>query len=257
MAAPYPFLDHPGPLPFAHRGGPSTHLPENTLVAFQAAVDMGYRYFETDVHETRDGVLVAFHDTKLDRVTDRTGAIKDLPYSEVRLAKVAGLQPIPLFEDLVAAFPDARINVEPKLKNSVGPLIDAIRRAASIDPICMGSVHSTHASACRKALGERLCTAAGPAGVAGLRTGSFLGPVGGLLARSPAACYQVPISFRGVTVTDRRFLDAAHRDGRPVHVWTVDDPTEIGRLLDLGVDGIMSDDITALKQVLVARGQWV
>jgi glycerophosphoryl diester phosphodiesterase len=256
MAARYPFLDHPGPIPFAHRGGPSTHLPENTLVAFQAAVDMGYRYLETDVHATRDGVLVAFHDEHLDRVTDRTGAIKDLPYSEVRLAKVGGTEPIPLFEDLVGAFPGARVNIEPKLPNAVGPLIAAIRRTASIERVCVGSFHTSHITQCRKALGPQLCTASGRVGIGAMRVGSYLGPLSALIGRTPAACYQIPVKEKFVTLTDQRFVDAAHRSHRQVHVWTIDHPAEIEHLLDLGVDGIMSDDIAALKEVLMRRGQW-
>jgi glycerophosphoryl diester phosphodiesterase len=250
-----PFLDVPGPIAFAHRGGPMTGLPENTLAAFAGAVALGYRYLETDVHATRDDVLVAFHDAHLDRVTDRKGAIKDLPYSEVRLALVDGKEPIPLYEDLVAAFPEARFNVEPKLPNAVGPLISAIRRTASVGRSCVGSFHSSHIRKCREALGDDLCTAAGPAGIAGMRFGSYLGPAARLLAWSPADCYQVPVRDK-ITITDARFVKAAHRMGKQVHVWTIDDEAEIERLLDLGVDGIMADDLDALKAVLVRRGQW-
>src|SRR5918993_4898921 len=100
----HPFLDHPGPIPWAHRGGAGT-WPENTMPAFEGAVALGYRYLETDVHVTADGVLVAFHDDVLDRVTDRTGVIAELPWSEVQQARVAGTEPIPLFADLLSSFP--------------------------------------------------------------------------------------------------------------------------------------------------------
>src|SRR5213078_954322 len=103
-----------GPIAFAHRGGASDH-PENTLPAFQHAIDLGYRYLETDVHATADGVVVAFHDTTLDRVTDHIGRIAELPWSVVREARVAGTEPIPLLEDLLAAWPEARINIDPKV----------------------------------------------------------------------------------------------------------------------------------------------
>ena len=84
----HPYLDHPGILAFAHRGGAEEH-PENTLRAFTAAVNMGYRYLETDVHITADGVLLAFHDDRLDRVSDGSGLIQALPWSVVRQARVA------------------------------------------------------------------------------------------------------------------------------------------------------------------------
>ena len=97
----------------AHRGGLDTGT-ENTMTAFEHAVGLGYRYVETDVHLTADGVLVAFHDDRLDRVTDATGAIADLTWDRVRRARVAGVDPIPRFEELLAAWPDLRINIDPK-----------------------------------------------------------------------------------------------------------------------------------------------
>ncbi|MFD9130057.1 glycerophosphodiester phosphodiesterase, partial [Kitasatospora sp. NPDC059571] len=109
----HPFLDHPGPLAFAHRGGDLGH-PENSLAAFEAAVALGYRYLETDVHATRDGVLVAFHDSRLDRVTDATGAVAELPWDTVGRARIGGTEPVPLLEDLLGAFPAARFNIDVK-----------------------------------------------------------------------------------------------------------------------------------------------
>ncbi len=109
----HPYLDHPAPLPFAHRGGAADGL-ENTAAAFRRAVDRGYRYLETDVHATSDGKLVAFHDATLDRVTDSRGEIRALPWRAVRRARVAGREPLPLFEDLLEEFPPARWNVDLK-----------------------------------------------------------------------------------------------------------------------------------------------
>ena len=97
--AKYPFLEHDGVLAFAHRGG-AGDAPENTMPAFQACVELGYTYVETDVHCTKDGKLVAFHDETLDRVTDRVGRISELTWNEVRQARVAG-ESIPLLEDIL------------------------------------------------------------------------------------------------------------------------------------------------------------
>ena len=101
------------------------------MPAFEAAIDLGYRWIETDAHVTADGICLAFHDEVLDRVTDRTGTIAELPYREVRQARVEGREPIPLMEDLLAAFDGVRINIDPKHDAAVEPLAAAIERAGA------------------------------------------------------------------------------------------------------------------------------
>ena len=135
--SPWPYLDHPGILPFAHRGGAS-ELPENTLPAFARAVELGYRYLETDAHVTADGVLVAFHDADLSRTCGRPGRIDTLPWAEVSAARVAGREPIPLFEDLVEAFPNARINVDCKANSALPSLIASLKLLDCLDRVCIG-----------------------------------------------------------------------------------------------------------------------
>lgn len=251
MASPRPFLDHPGPLPFAHRGG-AGDWPENTMPAFEGAVALGYRYVETDVHVTSDGVLLAFHDDKLDRVTDRTGLIRELPWSEVQRARVDGLEPIPLLEDLLGTWPDLRVNIDPKHDSAVDALATTIARCGAIDRICVGSFSDARIARLRARLGPRLCTSLGPKAVARLRAASFGLPAG----RFVGDCAQVPPG-RTVPLVDHRFVRAAHHRGMQVHVWTIDEATEMHRLLDLGVDGIMTDRPSVLRDVLVERGQWV
>ncbi|HEX2023865.1 MAG TPA: glycerophosphodiester phosphodiesterase [Acidimicrobiales bacterium] len=247
----WPFLDHPGPIPFAHRGGAS-EWPENTMAAFEHAVGLGYRYLETDVHVTVDGVLVAFHDDVLDRVTDRRGRIDTLPWSEVRQARVDG-QGIPLLEELLGTWPEARVNIDPKHDASVGPLVDVIDRTGAHDRVCVAAFSDRRLARVRQLTAGRVCTGTGPVEVARLRAAGYRVPCG----RIAAACVQVPLRWQRMSVVDRRFLDAAHRRSLPVHVWTVDEPAEIERLLDLGVDGIMTDRPAVLKEVLQRRGQWV
>lgn len=230
------------------------------MPAFQHAVDMGYRYLETDVHATADGVLVAFHDSSLDRVTDRNGAINDLPLSEVSKAKV-GDESIPLMADLLASFPEARINIDIKAKESIKPLADLIIETGSIDRVCVGSFSDFRLKAIRDLLGPRLCTSMGPIATAALRFGSYGLPMpslttDGLVPLLNAAAAQVPVSMNGVPVADERFVAAAHERGMHVHVWTIDDPAEMTRLLDLGVDGIMTDEPQTLKDLLIARNDW-
>ena len=250
--APWAFLDHAGPLAFAHRGG-AGDWPENTMPAFEHAVGLGYRYLETDVHATADGVLLAFHDDRLDRVTDRTGAIAALPFSVVAEARVDGREPNPLLEDLLGAFPDARVNIDPKHDDSVEPLIEVLERTAAVDRVCIGAFSDARLRTLRARLGPGLCTSMGPKEVARLR----LDAISGRVHPTPTGCVQIPESFRGVTVTNAAVVRAAHRAGLQVHVWTVDDPAAMNRLLDLGVDGLMTDRPAALKEVLTARSQWV
>lgn len=248
----WPVLDHPGPLAFAHRGG-AGDWPENTMPAFEHAVSIGYTYVETDVHVTADGVLVAFHDDHLDRVTDRTGAIAELPYRDVAAARVDGTEPIPLLEDILGSWPELRVNIDPKHDGSVDALVEVVQRTGSIDRVCIGSFSDRRLARLRVALGPRLCTALGPRGTARLRGASWRLPAG----RLAAGCAQVPRSMKGVTIVDRAFVAEAHERGLQVHVWTIDDPTEMDELLDLGVDGIMTDRPQALREVLEARGSWV
>jgi len=251
MASSRPFLDHPGPIPFAHRGG-AGDWPENTMPAFEGAVALGYRYVETDVHVTSDGVLLAFHDDKLDRVTDRTGLIRELPWSEVQRARVDGLEPIPLLEDLLGTWPDLRVNIDPKHDSAVDALAATIARCGAVDRICVGSFSDARIARLRARLGPRLCTSLGPKAVARLRAASFGLPGG----RFVGDCAQVPPG-RTVPLVDHRFVRAAHHRSMQVHVWTIDEASEMHRLLDLGVDGIMTDRPSVLRDVLVERGSWV
>jgi glycerophosphoryl diester phosphodiesterase len=252
--APFPFLDWPGPLAFAHQGAHADgQNGENTMASFEAAVALGYRYLETDAHATADGVLVAFHDDHLDRLTDRTGAIGDLPWSEVQAARVRGRHEIPLLEDLLTAWPDVRINIDPKHDAAVDPLVDLIQRTGTIDRVCIGAFSDTRLARVRAALGHRICTSMGPRQVRRLFAAARGVPAG----RFSAACVQVPVRHGLVPLVTRRFVATAHRRDLQVHVWTINEAEEMHRLLDLGVDGIMTDRPEVLKTVLEERNAWV
>lgn len=247
MAARHPYLRWDGPVPFAHRGGASD-VPENTMEAFEYAVDLGYHYLETDVQVTADGVLAAFHDNDLRRTTGRVGKISDLPWSEVSKALVDGKAPIPLLEDLLGAWPDVRINIDCKSDAAVDALVATLRRTNSLARVCVGAFSDSRLRRLRKELGSELCTSLGPIEVARLRFG--------LLRHCSGLAAQVPVRQGPLTIVNRRFVDRAHHAGLHVHVWTIDDAAEMGRLLDLGVDGIMTDRPVVLRQVLQSRGAW-
>ncbi|MGW6536662.1 glycerophosphodiester phosphodiesterase [Streptomyces sp. NPDC055051] len=248
----HPYLDHPLPLPFAHRGGTADGL-ENTAAAFRRAAAAGYRYFETDVHTTADGVLVAFHDSTLDRVTDASGLIRDLPWAAVREARVAGKEPLPLFEDLLQEFPEARWNVDLKTESALAPLVDLVSRTDAWDRVLVSSFTEARIARAQRLAGPRLATSYGVTGVAALRMRSLGVPVP---LRAGAVAAQVPETQGGIRVVDRRFVRAAHARGLQVHVWTVNDAERMDSLLDLGVDGIMTDHLETLREVLTARGAW-
>ncbi|MFF4303311.1 glycerophosphodiester phosphodiesterase [Streptomyces sp. NPDC001601] len=248
----HPYLDHPGPIAFAHRGGAADGL-ENTVAQFRRAVALGYRYIETDVHATADGRLVAFHDDTLDRVTDGAGRIADLPWEDVRQARVAGREPLPLFDELLEEFPDVRWNVDAKAEPALRPLLDLIEKTDSYDRVCIGSFSEARVLRAQRLAGPRLATSFGTRGVVGLRLRSWGLPAS---VRRSAVAAQVPESQSGVPVVDRRFVRAAHARGLHVHVWTINEPERMHRLLDLGVDGIMTDHIDTLREVMQKRGVW-
>ncbi|MGI8691447.1 MAG: glycerophosphodiester phosphodiesterase family protein [Geodermatophilaceae bacterium] len=254
MTGAFPFLDGGTPLAFAHRGGAFGGL-ENSMAAFQRCVDLGYRYLETDVHATSDGVALAFHDAELARMTDRDGRISQLPWRDVAKARIGGREPIVRLDDLLDAWPDVRINLDVKAARAAAPLAAAVRRAAAEDRVCLASFSDARVLAARRMLGPRVCSSPGVRGVAAMRLASYAARAG-WLSRTVAPCVQVPLRYRRRPFCDERLIAAAHARGMQVHVWTVDTAAEIHAVLDLGVDGVMTDRPDVLKAVLLARGQW-
>lgn len=244
------FLDYPVPLAFAHRGG-AKHRPENSWPAFTHAIGLGYRYLETDVQATADGVLIAFHDRTLDRVTDTAGRIAEMPYREVSKARIGGTEPIPLLEELLTTWPEARFNIDVKDFPAIRPLAEVVARTGAWDRVCIASFSARRLRAFRHVLNRTICTSLSPLGVVAVRAGADGAGLAARFAASGAACAQVP-----VRVATPRFIRHAHALGLQVHVWTVDNPAMMQRLLDIGADGIMTDDTVALRDVLIARSQW-
>lgn len=210
---------------------------------------LGFRYLETDVRATADGVALAFHDSRLERVTDRRGRVVDLPWSEVRHARIAGSEPIPTLVELLDAWPDTRVNIDVKSEAGVGPTIEAIRRTNSIDRVCVAAFAEPRIAAVRRVLGPRLCTALGPGASIALRFGR-------VPRSTPAQCVQAPSHVGRREFVDARYVALAHAAGLQVHVWTVNSRAEMVRVLELGVDGVMTDAADVLRDVLVERGTW-
>jgi glycerophosphoryl diester phosphodiesterase len=253
MAAQHSYLEHDGPIAFAHRGGTSA-APENTLRAFEHAINLGYRYVETDVHASADGKLLAFHDNNLLRTCGENIEIASTNWSTLSNARIDGTDPIPLLEDLLGSWPEVRINIDCKADTALQPLLDALRRTNSLDRVCIGSFSDKRLARIRAELGPDVCTSMGPGEVARLvlRSHSRL-PIP---VSQHALCAQVPVKQGPIPVVTRATIATARALGIHVHVWTIDDPIEIGRLLDMGVDGVMTDDTVALKSVYQARNVW-
>lgn len=251
MANRFAFLDHPCANAIAHRGG-SLEAEENTLPAFAHAASLGYTHIELDVHATADGVVVVHHDPTLARMTGDTRAIADLDWAELRAIRTHGGAEIPRLDAVLEAHPGLFINIEAKSDSVVAPLASLIRRMGVLERIGTGSFRSARTSGLRAQLGERLCWSPAHFSVLGL----WLRGWGLPLPRAGFPVVQVPERYKGVRVVTPRFLRAAHRAGVSVQVWTVNEADAMVRLLDMGVDGLMTDRPALLRQVLEARGEW-
>ena len=251
-----PYLDQRVPIALAHRGFSLDGL-ENSLAAFGAAVDLGYRYVETDVHATRDGVVVAFHDETLDRVTDASGAVAELAWAAVRQARIGGVEPVPTLAELLDAWPTLRVNIDVKSAAAIGPTVEVIERTAAHDRVCLTSFSDARRRAVVSALSRPVATSAGTRTVAGFLAATAVhSRRGQTRALREVDCLQVPVRHGRLPVVSAATLAAAHAHGVAVHVWTVNDPAEMVRLLDLGVDGLVTDRADLLRDVLMARGAW-
>ncbi len=223
------------------------------MASFEKAVALGYRYLETDVHRTADGVLVSFHDDDLNRTCGIDARIGEMTGAEVAAARVNGADgtqyEIPLMSDLFEAFPEARFNIDAKSNESVAPLAALIEEFDALGRVCLASFELRRLRKLRSILGPRLLTNMSPAEVATLRT------VGRLPGDAHRAA-QVPAKAGPITVVNERFVRSARSGDFPVHVWTINERPEMERLLDLDVDGIMTDETTILRDVLLERSMW-
>lgn len=220
---------------------------ENSLKAFQHAHDLGYRFFETDVRASKDGVVYAVHDDRLDRLSGEDVGLADLTSTELESMRLGGGEPFVRLTALMDAFPDANFNIDVKSDDALDGTLEVVRHLGAADRVCLASF--SHARLRRiRALEPSLLTSASMSEAARMVLG--IAP-----PRAPRF-FQVPARHRGIPVVTRSFVDRVHRAGQGVHVWTIDEPAEMHRLLDLGVDGIMTDRTDLLKDVLLDRGQW-
>lgn len=245
------------PIVVAHRGG-AGECPENTAEAFLTMVERGFCYLETDARATLDGVAVLSHDATLDRTVGVGGKVRGYTWRE--LARVRGREGRPAVMRVDEAFekyPDAVFNIDAKSDDVAAPLARAIREAGAQSRVCVASFSERRL---RRLRGEL------PGTASSLGIGAIARIVAASRARKGAArrrllkglpeaqVAQVPLSFRGVPVLTERFVASAHEAGIAVHAWTIDDVDVAAWLLDMGVDGIITDVPTAMYEGLRERG---
>lgn len=241
---------------FAHRGFSREGL-ENTLTAFRGAWDLGFTHLETDVRATRDGALVAFHDDRLDRVADRPGALAELDWTSVAAARIGVTERVPLFAEVAEELPGAYFNVDVKSAEAVGPFAELIERMGLHERVLVTSFSDARRRAVLARLSRPVASSAGMRGATAFRLLGGALPDAALRRVLPGVgALQVPERAGRVRVVTARSLARAHRLGLQVHVWTVNDPADMRRLLDLGVDGLVTDRADLLRSVLEARGDW-
>lgn len=236
--------------------------PQNTMMAFQGAVDLGYRYIETDVHLSRDGRVVVFHDDHLERLTDGHGMVWDHNWEDLRRLDAAhsfgrrlgfplrgtGIG-MPLLEEVLITFPDLQLNIDLKQAGMEQALADEVERLGAEDRVLIGSFYDDRVAEFRRITQRRVATSAGPLEA----RAAFVAALRGRPITAEADAFQVPMRKGVMRVPNRRFVDAIHAVGRQIHVWTVNNATSMRRLLDAGVDGIVTDRPDLLNEVIARR----
>jgi len=235
--------------------------PENTAVAFAGAVDLGYRYIETDVRITRDGVVVVFHDDTLDRTTNGKGPVKDWLFEDIRhldagwwfdrdagFPQRGGEAVVSSLDETFERFPEVRFNIDLKGPGMEWPVADVIRRHGRETSVMVGSFKGRRIGKFRRVTGGAVATSAGPAAALSLYSASRIGKT----VSTAASAFQVPFDYWGINI-DEKFVAAAHRCGAHVHCWTVNEAADMHRLLDVGVDGIVTDRPDILNEVIAQR----
>jgi len=242
------FLPSVTPFGIAHRGG-SGHAPENTPAAFRNATELGYTHLETDVHATRDGVVVAFHDADLKRMFGVEGQIGDYEWADLSQMTLDDGHSIPRFQDLLDALPDSRFVVDPKADDAVEPLCRLVEQNGATHRLCIGAFSDARIQRARELLGPDLCTSPGPRQFARLMARLRLGRLPDVVHQ----CVQIPTTVGGLRLDKPWVIEGFKKAGLQVHFWTINDGDEMDRLLAMGADAIISDNLETLRSVLDQR----
>jgi glycerophosphoryl diester phosphodiesterase len=226
----------------AHRGL-AVDAPENTLLAFLKALALGADYIETDVHASKDGVAVICHDPDLKRVAGRDVRLRDLTVKELKEIDLGEGQTFSTLAEALDAFPDARFNIDIKSADAAGPAASAIIAARAVGRVLIGSFNERRRRSAVNLM-PGVATSAAPGLVLVALVGAKLGlrPIVRLALRGIDAV-QVPMRTAGFTIVTRRVIDSLHSVGVEIHIWTINEASTMQRLLDLGVDGLVTDRV--------------
>ncbi len=246
------------PIRFAHRGS-RVLWPENTMYAFSKAVeDLHYHYLEIDVRLTSDHIPVVFHDTKLDRTTSGTGKVAEHTLAEIKALDAAHhFDPendyplrgtgvgISTLEELYGTWPDVRLNIDLKDPAEEWAVAEVIRAFDAEHRTLIGSFNDRRIARFRRITRGRVAVSAGPTASASMYIASRTGRT----IHRKVQAYQLPFDYRGTRIDDK-LIGAVHRAGAHIHLWTVNDPDDMRRFIDMGVDGIVTDRPDLLNEVM-------
>ena len=224
---------------FVHRGDTSIFL-ENTIEAFQSAVSLGYQYLETDLRETSDGKIITFHDPNLKRITGANITISETKFSDIRMRRLPSREIIPTIDELLEEFPDSFFNMDLKVNQIEEKVLKKINSHNALERVCLGSFNSKVIKKINS-LEPKILTSMGISQVIMYKF---------FQKKNISKLIQIPTRWNGIKVITKKFIDRLHNDGLKVHVWTVNKETEMQSLIDLGVDGIMTDNASGLIKVM-------
>ena len=246
------YFDGQTPRVIAHRGFPSGHA-ENTIGAFRAAVEVGADILETDVHLSKDGQVIVAHDFDLSRVAGLPGLVSEYTASELAAIDLGFGQGFSTLVETLEAFPGAKFNIDVKVPEVVDPFVDVVSQMNVHDRVLVASFDETSRSRAVSRLPGVVSSATSGHIIEG-RLRSWLGLSGATWAMPPEIrAIQVPPTHWGMALVTPSFVRMVHQKGLEVHVWTINEARDMERLLEMGVDGIVTDRADLAVKIVAKR----
>tara|TARA_Y100001935_G_C17270614_1_gene491719 strand:+ start:397 stop:1143 length:747 start_codon:yes stop_codon:yes gene_type:complete len=245
----HPFFEDYSFFGFVHRGGDEVET-ENTIEAFKYSSDLGFVFIETDVQATKDGHVVIFHDASLKRMAGVNKSINELTLKEINEINLLGGGKIPLLSEALETFPDLRFNIDIKTEDALEETIQIIKKMNFLDKTCLASFSSSRLKRIKNLAGPEACISSGQMDIFKMMCQS----IGIELQATMSQCAQIPVKQWGVPVLTKRFIETAKKQNKFVHVWTIDDIDQMFELIEFGVDGLMTDKPSVLKEAMLKKG---